>query len=326
MPSSITHAYFSIDTYNKLPTKYQAKTNIDYLKIFSQGSDPFMFYNFFIGKSAKEMTNLQETIHTKKTASFFKNTIKYIHKHNLYNNKEIMSYLYGYICHYYLDLYTHPYIYYKSGIFNKFDKSTYKYNAIHQKYEYLIDLYLINKKERIPYYKFKPHQFLFKNTNISRTLANLIDTTLENTYKYKNISKYYQKSLKHMYLFYKYINYDPYSYKLFIYTIIDKITPKKIINLKELSFHNKLDNIDKILNSSNQKWNLPWDKEKTSPLSFKELYNLALNNTIDTIIKITDMLDEKKLDNKLLDTLFKNLSLTTGINCNNNIIMKYFEF
>ena len=41
---------------------------------------------------------------------------------------------------------------------------------------------------------------------------------------------------------------------------------------------------------------------------------------------INDMLEQKKLDNKLIDTLFPNLSLTTGINCNKNVTMKYFEF
>ena len=57
-----------------------------------------------------------------------------------------MSYLYGYICHYYLDLYTHPLIYYKSGSFKKDDKNTYKYNGVHQEIEYAIDLYFINNK------------------------------------------------------------------------------------------------------------------------------------------------------------------------------------
>jgi len=38
------------------------------------------------------------------------------------------------------------------------------------------------------------------------------------------------------------------------------------------------------------------------------------------------MLEDNKLDNKTLDKIFTNLSLTTGINCNETVIMKYFEF
>ena len=326
MPSSITHAYFGIDVYNKLSKKHKKNIDLNYLKIFSQGSDPFLFYNLFIGKKAKEINSIQEIIHTQKTNLFFKNTIKYIIKNNLTDNKEIITYLYGYISHYYLDLYTHPYIYYKSGIFNKKDKSTYKYNAIHQKYEYLIDLYFISKNEKIPYYKFKPHKFLFTTKKISNTLEELIDTTMYETYKYQNLSTYYNKSLKHMYFFYKHINYDPYSYKLIAYSLIDKITKKNTTKLKELSFHNKLDNINSILNNNKETWCLPWNKSKSYKTSFIELYNRAIDDTINTITKLAEMFETKKINNSLIDTLFPNKSLTTGINCNINVIMQYFEF
>lgn len=326
MPSSITHTYFGIDVYNKLPTKYKKNINLDYLKIFSQGSDPFMFYNFFIGKTAKEINYIQEIIHTKKTNIFFKNNIKYIINNNLTNNPEIITYLYGYICHYYLDLYTHPYIYYKSGLFDKKNSSTYKYNAIHQKYEYLIDLYFISKREKIPYYKFKPHKFLFPTKEISNTLENLINNTLYETYKYENLAKYYKKSLNHMYLFYKHINYDPYLYKLLAYSLIDKITKKNTIKLKELSFHNKLDNINSILNINNETWYLPWDKTKEYTTSFIDLYKRAIDDTVNTITALSEMFYKNKIDYKLIDNLFPNISLVTGLSCNTNVIMKYFEF
>ena len=143
MPSSMTHAYFGNAVYSRLDKKYKDLVDIYYIRLFSQGSDPYMFYHFFVGKRAYEISLIQEMIHTKKTNIFFKNIIRYINKFNLLNNKEVMSYLYGFICHYYLDLYVHPFIYYKSGIFNKLDKTTYKYNCKHQEYEYLIDLYLI---------------------------------------------------------------------------------------------------------------------------------------------------------------------------------------
>lgn len=326
MPSSITHAYFGISVYNRLSKKYKNYLDLDYINLFQQGSDPFMFYNFFIGKKAKEMNSLQELMHTKKTNLFFKNTIKYIHKYKLNNNKEIISYFYGLLCHYYLDLYIHPFIYYKAGIFDKKNKSTYKYNTMHQKLEYLIDLYFLKKHEKIPYYKFKPHTFLFKKKSISSTLAILIDNTIYETYKYKNTSNYYKKAINHMYLFYKYINYDPYSLLLITYSLIDKITSKKTIKLKELSFHNKIDNIDNILNINHQKWNLPWDKNSKLTYSFFDLYEKALNDSINTFTKVINMLEKNLLNDKLLDQLFKNKSLITGLNCNEKVIMKHFEF
>ena len=110
MPSTMTHTYFANDVYNKLPTNCQNKINnkLENYKLFAQGSDPFMFYHFFLGKKAKYSMEIQRKMHTTKTRDFFINTIKYIHNNNLINNQEAMPYLYGYICHYYLDLNT-PY-------------------------------------------------------------------------------------------------------------------------------------------------------------------------------------------------------------------------
>ena len=55
MPSSITHAYFAREVYTSLPVKYKNKINSDTgeLELFAQGSDPFMFYQFFIGWNAE---------------------------------------------------------------------------------------------------------------------------------------------------------------------------------------------------------------------------------------------------------------------------------
>ena len=146
------------------------------------------------------------------------------------------------------------------------------------------------------------------------------------TYKYNNLSKKYEKSLKFMYKTYKYINYDPHSSKLFLYKLIDKFTNDHTTKLNVLSFHNEINNINQILNLDNSKWHLPFNKTITSTNSFIDLYNLALDDTINTILKITDMLSNNKINDNLINNLFQNKSLTTGINCNKKVVMKYFEF
>ena len=82
MPSSMTHTYFGLDVYDKINTQSKEKisNSLEYFKLFSQGSDPFMFYNFLIGKKAKMYSDVQGIIHTKKTREFFITTIKYINE------------------------------------------------------------------------------------------------------------------------------------------------------------------------------------------------------------------------------------------------------
>ena len=327
MPSSMTHTYFGIDVYNKLnkTSKNKIKDNIEYFKLFAQGSDPFMFYHFFIGKKAKKISNIQYMLHTTKTREFFISTINYIHNNNLKDNSIIMSYLYGYICHYYLDLYTHPLIYYKSGVFKKDNKNTYKYNGLHQEIEYAIDLYFIKNRESINSNKFKIHKEIFNVSSFTPELKNIIKYTIEDIYKVNNASDIYLKSIWYMKKFYRLANYDPTGIKLKIYSLIDRITPSNVIKLKELSFYNTYKDINNWLNLDNNIWYFPWDKNKSSTSSFIDLYNIAMDNSIKTIEEITHMLDNNKVDNKRLECLFNNLSYATGLNCNKKVNMKYFE-
>ena len=323
----MTHTYFSIDTYQKIPKNCQNKVNnkIEYLKLFSQGSDTIMFYHFLIGKRAKKAMNIQRMLHTKKTKDFFINTIQYINQNNLSDNQEIMAFLYGYICHYYLDLYTHPLIYYKGGKFEKDKKETYKYNALHQEIEYNIDLYMIKQREKTSPEKYKVYKNIFNIKNFGNELTTLIDDIIEKTYQYQNISKLYLSSIKYMKLFFRLINHDPTGIKLKIYQLIDKITPKSTIRLEELSYHHNFEKDLSYLNLEHKTWTDPWDSSKKYTDSFFDLYNKALEEAIITITKITDMLDKKELSQKELNNIFKDLSYTNGRPCNQEVEMKNFE-
>ena len=99
MPSSMTHTYFCLDVYNKLSSRYQnrIKDSMEAFKLFSQGSDPFMFYHFLLGKRAKDAMKIQKEMHTLHTKEFFINVIQYIHEHQLVHHSESMAFLYGYI-------------------------------------------------------------------------------------------------------------------------------------------------------------------------------------------------------------------------------------
>ena len=328
MPSSMTHTYFGLDVYNKLNqnTKNKIKDNLEYFKLFCQGSDPFMFYNFMIGRKTKNIINIQKTMHLTKTQDFFLSTIKHIHKNKLTNNTDAMSYLYGYICHYFLDLYTHPLIYYKSGIYKSFDKNTYKYNGLHQQIEYGIDLYFIKKRTTIKPNKFKIHKEIFNTKKLSPTLKGIIKSSIEDIYSIDNANNIYEKSIWYMTNFFRLANYDPYKIKLYIYKLIDFITPQSIIKVKELSFSNQYKDINNWLNLDNNIWYCPWDKTKSFNTSFLDLYDIAMDKSIGTIEEVTNILSKNKLDIDRLKNIFPNLSYVTGLDCNIKVDLKYFEF
>ncbi len=328
MPSSMTHTYFGLDVMKKISNNCQDKISekIEYYKLFCQGSDPFMFYHFLIGKKAKYGMEIQKKMHHSNTKNFFIYTIELIQKNHYVNCPEVMAYLYGYICHYFLDLYTHPFIYYKSGIFKKNDKNTYRYNGIHQKIEYNIDLYMIKQREMIKPYQYRVYQNIFNVNYFPLELTKIINDSIGHCYHYSNISNTYLSSIRYMKLFFKYINYDLYGIKLKLYQLIDKVTPKSIINLEELSYHHNFEDDLSYLNLDHLSWNYPWSQSEIFTYSFFDLYEIALNKSVETIQSVTKMLENDKLDYKLLDNLFQNLDFATGRPCGEQLEMKFFEF
>lgn len=328
MPSSMTHTYFSMDVYKCLnkTCENKIKDTLEYYKLFCQGSDPFMFYNFFIGNKASIVNKLQYIMHTTKTRALFISIINYINDNKLNNNSSIMSYLYGYICHYFLDLYIHPFIYYKGGKFIRNNKNTYKYNGLHQRLEYGIDLYLIKKRENINPSKFMIYKEIFNISILNKELKSILSNTIGKVYNIDNIDYIYGKSIKDMKHFFRVFNYDPYGVKLRMYKLIDKITPSSIIKVSSLSYSNKFDDIPNYLNLKNKIWYCPWDKDISYKDSFFDLYNKALDKSVRTIEEVTNMLDNGIIVKDRLEYLFKDLSLATGIECDKEINLKYFEF
>ena len=327
MPSSMTHTYFSNDVYNTLPPTCQKKViKTSYYYLAAQGADPLMFYNFFIGPKSNYYKNLQHLIHTTNTRDYFLNLINYIHKNKLEKNKQVMSYLYGNICHYYLNLNTHPLIFYKTGLFQKGKKDTYKYNSLHALMEYTIDCYYIDKNENISPQKFPIWKHIFTYKPFSKELTDTINYVFDKTYNIKNITRHYIKSIKDMQLFFKYINYDKYGLKLKVYKLINHLTPASTPNLSVLSYANNYKKNLNYLNLSNKTWNHPTNYQEKYKSSFNELYQKAKKEASQAIIDVTTMLDNKHLNQTKLKLIFQNISYTTGKDCTLEEKFKYFEF
>ena len=95
MPSSVTHSYFADDIYNK--SKIRGKVNLNYLKVFGQGPDPYFFYDFHLSKKSKYVHQINHLMQHTKVNKHFISLINYINKSNYNSNSMVLSYLYGQI-------------------------------------------------------------------------------------------------------------------------------------------------------------------------------------------------------------------------------------
>ena len=307
MAGTVTHYYFAKVVYNNFDkkTKKNIYRYLDTLYMFTQGPDTLLFYRL--------NKKLSQTIHRNNTQGLFINTINYILDNKLQHNYEIMAFLYGFICHYILDTTLHPYVNYKTGIYNS------KHNII-EKY---IDSYYIFNNENVLSHKYKVHRYLFNN-KMSKTLNRMIDEVFYKTYDLKHMANKFNKGKKHMKILYYLMRYDPYKIKYNIYRCIDWITPRKFMKFTPISYYCNLDNNEYYLNLNHNKWCHPLDNSITSNKSVLELYDEALNKAINNINIVNNIIYNKK-DKKELYNLFTNLSMSSGYDCNNTSDYRYFE-
>ena len=105
MPAYLTHAIMGNTIYNNAKNDDRLfKINIPLPTLKASTLSPDL------AKLSKSDFNS----HNKDTDLYFFNMIEYIKENKLYNDLDAMSLLYGNISHYFLDVYTHPLIYYIS--------------------------------------------------------------------------------------------------------------------------------------------------------------------------------------------------------------------
>lgn len=328
MPSSCTHNYFSIDVYNKLDRRIRKSIEPCYneYRMFSQGPDPYFFYDFHLSKKSKKVFKINAAMQHSHINEHFLSLINYINDNNYYSNPMVIAYLYGQICHYALDTMCHPYIVYYTGNYDRKKKETYKYNGLHEEMEYYIDCYFIKEREKISPSKYKVHRELFTSFKLNKELKDVIDKVVYNVYGFNDVSSIYYKSLRDMKLFYYIFNYDRFGIKKVIYSIMDVICSNKFVKKKELSFHVDPNSKLYYLNLKNKIWYHPCTRSESYDYSFKDLYKMAITRAIDIIKEVDGMLRSGKVDNKKIEFLFSDLDYGTGKDWHLALKPKYFRF
>ncbi len=323
MPATIVHSYFANDVYDILPKGIKENISPERLKMFGLSMDSLMFYNLFSILPGKKVRTFCDYFHENKSQEFFINLINYIKDNNLGNDIDVCSFLIGTICHYELDSTIHPYIYYKTGLFNKYDKTTYKYNNVHVFMETFLDNDMVRRRENINPYKFNIKKFCFDKNNFSEGLNNTIANTFYDTFGLKNMDKIYFKSLKQMESFLMLFRRDPYGVKKNFYKLIDTFTSRRMFRFEAISYNYPLVDRHNFLNEDHKTWRNPCIYRMTSQESFLDLYLKALKETKVLVCASFDYINGKEIE---LEKIFTNKSYLTGLDCEDKRELKYFEF
>lgn len=284
MPNYVTHAVMG-NLIDISDSKISLNRNL--LGAFSIGHDLL----------AAESGALNVT-HNTNTREFFFTLIKYIKEQKLYDDPNVMAFLYGHIMHYQLDKIAHPYIYYatneipKSGIVNFHMASE----------EYLGEFVLknnpiISRKELMANIK------SVSGINRASKLGFLIDDVYYDVYGYFNSlgtikrTSLYLKSLENLKSILKIEN-SPLYYKL--------------IGLEYYLDENDMD-YDTLSNIDKEEWRDPISMRRKND-TFLELFDKAMSLSKETINAVNSVIyDGKSISS--LELVFPNHSYDTGVSC-----------
>lgn len=323
MPATIVHSYFANDVYDILPKTIKEKLSPSRIRMFGQSMDSLMFYNLFSLLPGKNIRKFASYFHKNKSQTFFINLINYIKENNFSNDSDVCSFLVGMICHYELDSTIHPYVYYKTGLFNKHSKETYKYNNVHAFMEVFLDNDMVKRRENVNPYKFKLGKFCFDNRQFSSNLNKTINYTFDTTFNIKNMDNIYYSSLKQMKNDLVIFRRDPYGIKKFFYKLADTFTSRRVFRFEAISYHYPLTDRHNFLNEEHKTWRNPCIYKMSSKESFLDLYLKALKSAKVLVCASFDYINGKDID---LEKIFTNKSYITGLDCQDTKELKYFEF
>ena len=323
MPATVTHAYFSNDVYDILPNQIKERISLSRIKMFGQGTDPLMFYHLFSVKPGKKIRLMQRVCHRQHTRDFFCQFIEDIKKSHLEEDSDVCSFLCGFICHYVLDSTIHPFVIYKTGNFDKHNKVTYKYNNLHLFMETYLDNHLIRKREHQNPYSFSIVKYSFDLAPFSSGLNQVICSSFDKVYHVSNMDSIYYQALKDMKFSLRVFRQDRFGIKKFFYKLADTFTPRRCFRFEAISYHYTMHPAYDFLNFKHRLWRNPTTYSITSHDSFYDLYIKSLKLAKKIIEDTFDYLSGQDVD---LNSVFKNLSYTTGLDCDEYKELKYFEF
>ena len=313
MSATYTHHLFTKDVYKSLDTNIKEKLDSDIFNLFGKSFDALFFYKPKLGSYA----------HNHEANLYFANIIYYLREHHETRNRELLSYLYGSICHYVMDSTVHPFIYYYSGKYDKKKKTTHKYRGRHDYLELMIDAIMCQDRNNKKIYKSSIGKVVFSKLKLTSNLKSVLDQVYLDTFHVSNGSKLYLKGYRNYKFIFKYCMQSRFGIKKKIYQFIDVTHIVPSIKLQNFCYHvSKIDY--SVLNLEHKKWYYPVDKKISFHYSFYDLYDVALVRAKKIITLLDQVIDQDEVKVKKAIKEIGNLGYGTGVSEKRKVTMKYF--
>ncbi len=318
MPSIITHTLFALECMEEIQHPEIKRILLENSKCVELGSNgpDFLFYSNAMPWQQhldQSLSKIGNHFHSKDINQFYDIALSQIDKQTKQDKKEaMMAYLFGHLMHWCLDKTAHPYVFYKTG---KYDKHGADY---HHRMESQIDAIMLKIKKDQTCKEFKPQDIVTftkkEITAISRIYIPIIKELLKKEVHVIDIKKTLEQWHDTIALFH-----DPNQVKYHLFYPIEKLLkmPWKFSGYFTTDFDSSYD----VMNFMKNKWCHPCDNQIVSDDSFLDLYDKAFT-LAQQVLEITYDCIQKQ-DHKALLSILDDQSYDTGLN--RMLEMKYFD-
>ena len=316
MPNIITHVIFAQEVYKQEKNAEIAsiiERNSHLYAIGANGPD-FLFFSHakpWEAYKSHELNRLGSKLHAGYVNAFYTEAVRSIRRQTITEvRKDMMAYLFGHLCHWALDMVTHPYVFYCTG----------KNSNYHHRFESMIDAIVLKEKRGQDISQWHSYDTCTFDEDMLKAIARIYVPAARNVFGL-DIKVHDLRETLNSWRDIQKLLYDPNGRRYRTLNAMETLLRQKWMfsgNIVPAHIDTKYD----VMNEKKRFWVHPCDDQISSNASFNDLFDEAVSIAVDAIQTAFDCIVEGK-DIEELCNFLKDRAYDTGMSGDRE--MKFFN-
>ena len=320
MPNIITHKIFAEEVYKRI-TKKDIKDMIEkHFQLYyigSNGPDFLFFYHAKPWESFKDhqLNHIGSALHKGHVDAFYDSAVASILKEkDSYTKESEAAYVMGHLCHWALDMMSHPYIFYRTG--DCLGNSA----GLHHRFESMMDTMMLQKYHQLDISNYRSYEICEYDEEMLKAIARIYVPAVKHALS-EDVKVYHLREALDGWKDIQKLLYDPSNKKAAILKGVEKALRKPWAISGNVVPKN-IDETYDILNEQHREWSHPCDASIVSTASFIDLFEQAVEVAVVLLEKLYGCI-EYGADVAGLLHLLQDRAYDTGMSGEQE--MKYFD-
>lgn len=309
MPNIITHKIFAEEVFKqcaKKDIKDIIEKHVQLFYIGSNGPDFLFFYHAKPWEALKDhsLNVIGSKLHKQGINAFYESAIESIQKEKDPFQKEAqLAYIMGHLCHWALDMKTHPYIFHRTGDCKGESAS------LHHRFESMMDTMMLKKYYHMDIRDFPTYEICAYDEEMLKAIARIYVPAIKHALQ-EEVKVYQLREALTSWGEIQKMLYDPKETKMKVMKGIEGVLRRPWAisgNIVPVEVDPTFD----VLNEAKVEWLHPCDHQEGSNASFQELFDEAKEQAVILLEKVYGCV-EYQADSSVLTQLLRDRAYDTG--------------